>query len=66
MQNKTIRSETYRVKWPDTNTSESELFLQSKKELQVSLFQALVLLLFNESEELSYDDVKAATNIEVC
>lgn len=41
------------------------ILFQGKKELQVSLFQALVLLLFNESEELSYDEVKTATNIEV-
>ncbi|CAL8119031.1 unnamed protein product [Orchesella dallaii] len=40
------------------------IFDNGKKELQVSLFQALVLLLFNESEDLSYDDIKTATNIE--
>nr|CAG4640653.1 EOG090X01NX [Eulimnadia texana] len=34
------------------------------KELQVSLFQALVLLNFNIADELSFTEVKAATNIE--
>lgn len=38
---------------------------QGKKELQVSLFQGLVLLLFNESEELSLEEIKTGTNIEV-
>lgn len=41
-------------------------FLQGKKELQVSLFQALVLLLFNTADELSLDEIRAATAIEVC
>lgn len=35
------------------------------KELQVSLFQTLVLLLFNSSEELPLEEIKASTNIEV-
>jgi cullin-4 len=39
-------------------------FGNGKKELQVSLFQALVLLLFNDVEELSYEEIKTATNIE--
>ncbi|XP_046995069.1 cullin-4A [Schistocerca americana] len=39
-------------------------FTQGKKELMVSLFQALVLLLFNESDELSFDELKVATGIE--
>lgn len=39
-------------------------FPQGKKELQVSLFQALVLLLFNDTDELQLEDIKAATNIE--
>jgi len=30
----------------------------------VSLFQALVLILFNDSDNLSLEDIKAATNIE--
>nr|CAG4644588.1 EOG090X01NX [Leptodora kindtii] len=34
------------------------------KELQVSLFQTLVLLLFNSSEELPLEEIKASTNIE--
>ncbi|XP_005176013.1 cullin-4A [Musca domestica] len=34
------------------------------KELMVSLFQALVLLLFNDRDTLSYEEILAATNIE--
>ncbi|XP_068626243.1 cullin-4A [Battus philenor] len=39
-------------------------FAQGNKELQVSLFQALVLLLFNDGDNLSFEEIKAATNIE--
>lgn len=39
-------------------------YLQGGKELQVSLFQTLVLLLFNEVDELSLDEVKSRTAIE--
>ncbi|XP_012281134.1 cullin-4A [Orussus abietinus] len=39
-------------------------FNQGNKELQVSLFQALVLILFNDADNLSLEDIKAATNIE--
>lgn len=39
-------------------------FPQGSKELQVSLFQALVLLLFNDHDSRSYTDLKALTNIE--
>ena len=35
------------------------------KELQVSLYQTLVLLLFNGADELPFEEIKAATNIEV-
>uniref|UniRef100_A0A671KKU4 Cullin-4A n=1 Tax=Sinocyclocheilus anshuiensis TaxID=1608454 RepID=A0A671KKU4_9TELE len=35
-----------------------------KKELQVSLFQTLVLLMFNESDECSVEEIRAATGIE--
>lgn len=38
--------------------------LQSRKELQVSLFQALVLLLFNETDQLSFEEIKNRTAIE--
>lgn len=38
--------------------------LQGNKELQVSLFQALVLLLFNDVDDLSLEEIKQATNIE--
>lgn len=39
-------------------------FKNGMKELVVSLFQSLVLLLFNTSDELSFEYIKAATNIE--
>ncbi|KAJ2948016.1 hypothetical protein O0L34_g9811 [Tuta absoluta] len=39
-------------------------FPQGNKELQVSLFQALVLLLFNGGDSLSFEEIKASTNIE--
>ncbi|XP_047041247.1 cullin-4A [Helicoverpa armigera] len=39
-------------------------FTQGNKELQVSLFQALCLLLFNDGDNLSFEEIKAATNIE--
>lgn len=39
-------------------------FNQGNKEFLVSLFQALVLLLFNDADNLSLEDIKAATNIE--
>lgn len=32
--------------------------------MQVSLFQALVLILFNDSDDLSLEEIKSATNIE--
>uniref|UniRef100_A0A8C8C6D6 Cullin family profile domain-containing protein n=1 Tax=Oncorhynchus tshawytscha TaxID=74940 RepID=A0A8C8C6D6_ONCTS len=35
-----------------------------KKELQVSLFQTLVLLMFNEGEEFTLEEIKLATGIE--
>uniref|UniRef100_A0A665W8S0 Cullin-4 n=1 Tax=Echeneis naucrates TaxID=173247 RepID=A0A665W8S0_ECHNA len=39
-------------------------FKEGKKELQVSLFQTLVLLMFNEGEEFSVEDIRTATGIE--
>ncbi|XP_045888434.1 cullin-4A isoform X1 [Micropterus dolomieu] len=39
-------------------------FKEGKKELQVSLFQTLVLLMFNEGEEFSIEEIQAATGIE--
>ncbi|XP_015244572.1 cullin-4B [Cyprinodon tularosa] len=39
-------------------------FKEGKKELQVSLFQTLVLLMFNEGEEFTLEDIKVATGIE--
>lgn len=37
--------------------------MQGKKELQVSLFQTLVLLMFNEGEEFSVEEIRTATGI---
>uniref|UniRef100_A0A3B3X867 Cullin family profile domain-containing protein n=1 Tax=Poecilia mexicana TaxID=48701 RepID=A0A3B3X867_9TELE len=42
----------------------STLGSTGKKELQVSLFQTLVLLMFNEGEEFSMEEIRAATGIE--
>nr|CAG4648506.1 EOG090X01NX [Polyphemus pediculus] len=39
-------------------------FPPGQKELQVSLYQTLVLLLFNNADELPLEEIKAATNIE--
>ncbi|XP_061743611.1 cullin-4A [Nerophis ophidion] len=39
-------------------------FKEGKKELQVSLFQTLVLLMFNEGEDFSVEDIGTATGIE--
>ncbi|XP_059506456.1 cullin-4A-like isoform X2 [Stegostoma tigrinum] len=39
-------------------------FKEGKKELQVSLFQTLVLLMFNEGNEFSVEEIKTATGIE--
>ncbi|KAL2770497.1 cullin-4A isoform 2, partial [Daubentonia madagascariensis] len=39
-------------------------FKEGKKEFQVSLFQTLVLLMFNEGDEFSFEEVKVATGIE--
>ncbi|NWH77720.1 CUL4A protein, partial [Piaya cayana] len=39
-------------------------FKEGKKEFQVSLFQTLVLLMFNEGDEFSFEDIKMATGIE--
>lgn len=38
-------------------------FQQEKKELQVSLFQTLVLLMFNIGETFGFDEIKQATGI---
>ncbi|XP_063288162.1 cullin-4B [Pelobates fuscus] len=39
-------------------------FNEGRKELQVSLFQTLVLLMFNEGEEFSFEEIRQATGIE--
>ncbi|XP_044635601.1 cullin-4A [Equus asinus] len=39
-------------------------FKEGKKEFQVSLFQTLVLLMFNEGDEFSFEEIKTATGIE--
>ena len=38
-------------------------FDRGKKELSVSLYQTAVLLLFNTSDELSYEDIKQSTRM---
>ncbi|GBG65908.1 hypothetical protein CBR_g54200 [Chara braunii] len=39
-------------------------FPKGKKELSVSLFQTVVLMLFNDEDRLSYQEIKDATGIE--
>lgn len=39
-------------------------FNQGPRELQVSLCQAVVLMLFLDCDQLSFDDIKAASNLE--
>ncbi|GFS43136.1 cullin4 [Actinidia rufa] len=39
-------------------------FPKGKKELAVSLFQTIVLMLFNNAQNLSYQDIKDSTGIE--
>jgi len=39
-------------------------FKQGNKELQVSLFQAMALLLFNDYQTLSFKEIKTMTNME--
>lgn len=39
------------------------VFFKGKKEFQVSLFQTLVLLMFNEGDEFSFEEIKMATGI---
>ncbi|KAG4960259.1 hypothetical protein JHK87_036892 [Glycine soja] len=39
-------------------------FPKGKKELAVSLFQTVVLMLFNDAEKLSFQDIKDSTGIE--
>lgn len=39
-------------------------FKEGKKEVQVSLFQTLVLLMFNEGEDFSIEEIRTATGIE--
>jgi hypothetical protein len=43
--------------------SDSSVFLKGKKEFQVSLFQTLVLLMFNEGDGFSFEEIKMATGI---
>ncbi|KAA0202176.1 hypothetical protein HAZT_HAZT006072 [Hyalella azteca] len=56
-----IFTEFYRNK----HSGRKLMFKAGDKELQVSLFQALVLLLFNTTDDQSYADIKALTNIDV-
>ena len=39
-------------------------FPKGRKELAVSLFQTVVLMLFNDAEKLSLEDIKDSTGIE--
>uniref|UniRef100_A0A287A5H5 Cullin family profile domain-containing protein n=1 Tax=Sus scrofa TaxID=9823 RepID=A0A287A5H5_PIG len=39
-------------------------FKKGKKELQVSLFQTLVLLMFNEGDQFSLEEIKMTTGVE--
>lgn len=39
------------------------MLFQGKKEFQVSLFQTLVLLMFNEGDGFSFEEIKMATGI---
>ncbi|XP_067322950.1 cullin-4A [Anolis sagrei] len=39
-------------------------FKEGKKEFQVSLFQTLVFLMFNDGDEFSFEEIKMATGIE--
>lgn len=41
------------------------LYFQAVKEFHVSLYQALVLLLFNEHKELGYKDIQEQTKIRM-
>lgn len=41
------------------------VFESGNKELQVSLFQAIVLLLFNESNKLTFSEIHELTNIDI-
>uniref|UniRef100_A0A8D0RK46 Cullin 4A n=1 Tax=Sus scrofa TaxID=9823 RepID=A0A8D0RK46_PIG len=45
-------------------TGGASALLQGKKEFQVSLFQTLVLLMFNEGDGFGFEEIKAATGIE--
>ena len=45
------------------NSSTLFVFQNSKKELQVSLFQTLCLLLFNDGDTFSFNEMKDATKI---
>jgi cullin 4 len=40
-------------------------FKPGKKELSLSAFQAVILLLFNDVDELSYADIKAQTRLSM-
>ncbi|EPY86938.1 cullin-4A [Camelus ferus] len=50
--------------WPTYTPMDVHLTPEGKKEFQVSLFQTLVLLMFNEGDGFSFEDIKVATGIE--
>ncbi len=39
-------------------------YLKNTKEFQVSLYQTLVLLLFNNADSINYEEIKDTTKIE--
>jgi len=55
-----------KLKWQSTlgHCIVKARFKPGAKELQVSLFQALVILLFNNGESFTYQQIKELTNIE--
>lgn len=49
--------------YADSFTRDTPIFFKGKKEFQVSLFQTLVLLMFNEGDGFSFEEIKMATGI---
>ncbi|XP_036760674.2 cullin-4A isoform X2 [Manis pentadactyla] len=50
--------------WPTYTPMEVHLTPEGKKEFQVSLFQTLVLLMFNDGDGFSFEEIRTATGIE--
>ncbi|KAI4312356.1 hypothetical protein MLD38_037173 [Melastoma candidum] len=53
-----------RLMWQSSYCVLKAEFPKGKKELSVSLFQTVVLMLFNDAEKLSFQDIKESTGIE--